>query len=261
MKVKSVVKYCINSMKKSIAIYYSIIISLFLLLVLLSKTTNARITLSGTEFSTVIFLFASGFSMFKENFYFTKSNNISRKTYFLGTILSMIQISAGMSFIDLILNRICNIFIKNPTMYDMGFTDYINDGTIMEITCIPADKIYPSSWIQSNSIGVLFNTFLFHMSLCLMLFALGFVITMIYYRCNKIMKVVVSTSPVILFIILNIYIYNYPNQVIKIGRSMEYILGINPNNVYPPIITFIVLFIAYTGVGYLAVRRMVIKEK
>ena len=64
-----------------------------------------------------------------------------------------------------------------------------------------------------------------------MLFALGFVITMIYYRCTKTMKVVVSFT-CNSFIILNIYIYNYPNQVIKIGRSMEYIPGINPNNVY-----------------------------
>ena len=110
MKLKSIVKYNLSSLKNSIIIYYSIFITVCVTSALLSK--NGNISSSGIELSSVIFIFVAGLNLFKENFYFMKSNNVSRKDFIYGTALSMIPVVVVMSIIDIILNRIYNIFIN-----------------------------------------------------------------------------------------------------------------------------------------------------
>jgi hypothetical protein len=252
MKAYKVAKYNINSLKKSVFIYYSIFIAVCIFLVILSKICYGNFGTSGTELSSAIFIFIVGLNMFKENFYFMKSNNVSRKSYFLGTVLSMLPIATLMSVIDIIINRVYSLFVKCPTNYDMIFTDF-NNGVNTTLAT--------SNWVQGNDIVTLFNTFLFQTSLYLMLFALGFVITMVYYKCNKLMKTVISISPVMLFILFSVLASNFPYAAGKLVEFLFYILGITPRNVYTAILTFIILFIALIVVAYLFVRKMIIKEK
>ena len=75
---------------------------------------------SGIEFSSMIFLFVLGLNSFKENFYFTQANNIPRVDYFKSLAITILPIALGMSIIDLIINRVYNIFVACPTMYDMA---------------------------------------------------------------------------------------------------------------------------------------------
>ena len=250
MQAKKVAKYNLSVMKKSMMIFYLIFISVCILIIVLSRVNEGNVSSSGLEISSAIFIFVAGLNIFKENFYFTKSNNISRKSYFLGTILSMIPIAGIMSIIDIVINRIYNLFIESPTIYDMGFTNF-NQINFM----------YTANWIQQNDIKALFETFLFQTSLYLMLFVLGFLITMIYYKCNKFMKKIISIIPVMLIILFNRCMYNNPIIAFKVSEFVQYILGINPINVYAPITTFIVSFIILAGIAYSLIRKMVIKER
>ncbi|WP_300379955.1 hypothetical protein [Clostridium sp.] len=250
MQVKKVAKYNISSMKKSIAIFYSIFISICILIIILSKSSEGNVSSSGLELSSAIFIFIAGLNLFKENFYFAKSNNVSRKSYFLGTILSMIPIVGIMSIIDIAINRIYNLFVKCPTNYEMIFTDY---------------RLYnffeDNAWIQQNDIKILLNTFLFQAAVYLMLFTLGFIINMIYYKCNKFMKTVVSVTPVMLIILFNILAFNFPYESKKIGKFLLYIFGFDTRNPYMAITTFIILFIILAAIAYSLIRKMVIKER
>ena len=103
-----------------------------------------RSTMSGMELSTVIFIFVCGLNSFKSNFYFAKSNGISRKTFIKGLLISIIPIALVMSIIDIIINRINNIFIKNPTLYDMS---------LWKLTWRCRKIFMNGSWIQSNSLS------------------------------------------------------------------------------------------------------------
>ena len=250
MQAKKIAKYNISSMKKSIIIFYSIFISICILLIIIAKSSGGNVSSSGVEMSSAIFIFIAGLNIFKENFYFAKSNNISRKSYFLGTILSMLPVAGVMSIIDMVINRIFNLFIKSPTNYDMIFTD-------LRFASLSTNL----SWVQSNNIKTLFNTFLFQASVYLMLFVLGFVINMIYYKCNKLMKTVVSIAPVMLIILFNIFAFNFPNVVQRVFKFLDYIFGINSMNPYAAITTFIILFIALAAIAYSLIRKMVIKER
>ena len=248
MKLKSIVKYNLNSLKNSIIIYYSIFITVCLLSAILSG--NGNISSSGLEISSVIFIFVAGLNLFKENFYFMKSNNVSRKDFLYGTALSMIPIALFMSIIDIIINRVYNIFIKCPTIYDMVYAN------------IGSGEWYNSiDWIQSNSIATLFNSFIFQASLCLASLALGFLITIIYYKCNKFMKIVISIAPVVLFTLLNIIGAVYTNISSNINKFLITIFGLNTHNSYAAVLTFLVSFIVFIGLARFLTRKAIIKQR
>ncbi|KLE16235.1 hypothetical protein [Clostridium sp. C8] len=247
MTIKSIIKYNISSLKNSIAIYYTIFITVCLASVFLSR--NGNISSSGIEISSGIFLFVAGLNLFKENFYFMKSNNVSRKDFLYGTAVSMIPVVLLMSIIDIIINRIYNIFMKCPTIYDMG---YANIGS--------GEWHNTINWVQSNSIGTLFNSFIFQASLSLAAISLGFLINIIYYKCNKFMKVVVSIIPVGLSILISMIGTAYPNIINNINKFIATIFGINNRNVYVAALTLIVSFIIFIAISRLLTRKAIIKQ-
>lgn len=265
MKAYKIAKYNINSLKKSVFIYYSIFIAVCMFLITLSKIDGIDLEISGMDVPSAIFIFIAGLNIFKENFYFMKSNNVSRKSYFLGTVLSMPPIAVLMSVIDIVTNRVYNVFVKCPTNYDMIFTDLSNNIDISKIFTGLNNSfditVVTSNWIQGNDIVTLFNTFSFQASLYLMLFTLGFVITMIYYKCNKIMKTVVSISSVMIFILFGVLVSNFPYVAGKLREFLFYIFGIYPRNVYIAILTLIILSIALVVIAYSLIRKMTIKER
>ena len=156
-----------------------------------------------------------------------------------------------MSIIDIIINRINNIFIKNPTFYDMAYGNSV--GYI--------SKIYDGSWVQSNSINTIFNTILFQFSLCLLAYVIGIVINMIYYRANKYVKVLVSAIPVAFIILKGNLSMRNPSLTLRINEFTNYIFGFNPSNVFACITTFLVFTVVLSGIAFLLIRKAVIKER
>ena len=248
MKSLKIAKMNIEGIMKSAIIYYSIFICIIIGLIAVS---DGRSTMSGMELSTVIFIFVCGLNSFKSNFYFAKSNGISRKTFIKGLLISIIPIALVMSIIDIIINRINNIFIKNPTLYDMSYGNLLGD----------VGRIHEGVWIQSNSLATIFNTILFQFSLCLLAYVVGIVINMIYYRSNKYLKVLVSVIPVV-FIIFNAnFSTKNPGLTMRINEFLDYIFGFNPVNVFACITTFLVLVVILSGVAFLLIRKAIIKER
>ena len=250
MKSLKVARMNIEGVMKSAIIYYGAFI--FILMVLISLYIfGGRVTMSGIEVSTVIFLFVCGLNYFKSNFYFAKSNGISRKTFIKGLLISSIPIALVMSIIDIIINRINNIFIKNPTLYDVSYGNLLGD----------VGRVYEGSWVQSNSLATIFNTILFQFSLCLLAYVVGIVINMIYYRSNKYIKVLVSVIPVALIILKGNLSIKNPSLAMRINEFFAYIFGFNPSNVFACITTFLVFTVVLSGIAFLLIRKAVIKER
>ena len=107
MKSLKIARMNIEGIMKATIIYYSIFICIIIALIAIS---SGIITISGVEISTAIFLFVCGLNSFKSNFYFAKSNGISRKTFIKGLLISSVPIALVMSIIDIIINRVNNIF-------------------------------------------------------------------------------------------------------------------------------------------------------
>lgn len=253
MKSLKVAKYNISNVKKSMIIYYCIFISVCIGLVTVNKFQDGMVSCSGLELSTVIFLFVAGLNIFKESFYFTQSNNISRKIYFKGMILSMFPITAVAAVIDVIINRVYNLFMNCPSNYDMMFTSLRDMDMVSSIAS--------SGWVQSNDIITLLNTFLLQFAVCTVIFAIGLAVSIIYYRCNKLMKVVVSIVPIVSIMLVNILAYTFTEAFSKVAVFIENIFGWNTQNPYTAMATLTVIFIAVIGIIYLLVRKAVIKER
>lgn len=252
MKCYSVAKYNISTIKKSMTIFYSIFIIVMTVILFLAKTyINEKGQTSGTEISTIIFIFVTGIVIFKESFYFSQSNNISRKTYFKGLILTIVPISAIASVIDIIINRIYNIFSTSPTIYDMAFTSFTDLGMNS------IEKIL----IQNNDILTLFNTFLFQFTIYTMIFTVGLTIALIYYKCNKLMKIVVSILPIIFIMLIDSLTTIFPGVFNKIELVMGNMLGVTTGNPYAPMATFMAIAIILSAVIYLLIKKAVIKER
>lgn len=248
MKSLKISKMNFEGIMKSAIIYYFIFICVVIGLIAVSKGT---IILSGIEISTIIFLFVCGLNSFKSNFYFAKSNGISRKTFIKGLLISSIPIALVISIIDITINRIINIFIKSPTLYDMSY------GSLLGYV----GNLYESNWIKINTFGNLFNNILFQFAFCILAYVAGIVINMIYYRSNKYLKVLVSVTPVIFFIFnINISMKN-PVLTMRINKFLDYIFGFNPSNVFACITTFLVFTVFLSGISFLLIRKAVIKEK
>ena len=250
MKSLKVARMNIEGVMKSAIIYYGAFI--FILMVLISLYIfGGRVTMSGIEVSTVIFLFVCGLNSFKSNFYFAKSNGISRKTFIKGLLISSIPIALVMSIIDIIINRINNIFIKNPTLYDVSYGNLLGD----------VGRVYEGSWVQSNSLATIFNTILFQFSLCLLAYVVGIVINMIYYRSNKYVKVLVSVIPVAFIMFSGNFSIRNSGLTIRVKEFFDYIFGFNPVNVFACVTTFLVFTVALWGIAFLLIRKAVIKER
>ena len=238
-------KYNIKSSLKSIIIFYCIFISV---IILISITSGKNSRFSGIEISSMIFLFVLGLNSFKENFYFSQANNIPRIDYLKSIVITILPIALVMSILDIILNRIYNIFAVAPTIYDLFYGDF------------PRVYDYAGVWIQNNSIQILIGTVTFLIALYILAFAIGLLITMIFYKCNKTMRILIFLSPIVIEAILGSVIYRFPQFGEKSGAFIDNILGISTQNSYICAITFICLFIITMCFVYMIVRRVVIKK-
>ena len=249
MKSLKVAKMNMEGITKSAIIYYCIFIFIIITMTVINTVGNA--TMSGIEISTIIFLFVCGLNSFKSNFYFAKGNGISRKIFIKGLLISSIPIALVMSIIDIIINRINNIFIKNPTFYDMAYGNLV--GIIGDI--------YNGAWTQSNSLSTIFNTILFQFSFCLLAYVVGIVINMIYYRSNKYVKVLVSVIPVAFIMFSGNFSIRNSALTIRVKEFFDYIFGFNPVNVFACVTTFLVLTVVLWAIAFLLIRKAVIKER
>jgi hypothetical protein len=253
MKHLKISKYYFIESLYAIKIYYAIFIGVLALLVFSSRSSGGNMHSSGLEFSTMIFSFIVGLDSFKSDFYFSQGVSISRKVFFKGLILGILPLTMMMSGIDLVLNRIYNIFVPSPMMFDMLYTAYRDTG-MMDY------RTLEFIWKQSNELPLLINTIIWQFALYTFVCLAGLLITLIYYRSNKLMRVVVSISPVI-FLMLMRSLGNYLTDFSGIiAKFMDNAFGYSSMNPYIAVFTFLVAGGILSALIYLLTRKAEIKE-
>ncbi len=251
MKELKFVKYQIFDTIKAIFIYYLIFILAMTSIIAISSNSSANVHSSGIDFATIIFLFVAGLNSFKSNFKFSMANNVTRKTFTKGLIIAVFPITLVMSVIDLIVNRIINIFMKCPSTFDMIY------GSFRKLNLFNNSEL----WVQTNDFYTLFGTIIWQFAVYSSIFILGILISLLYYRSNKFFKIVVSVAPVLLLIFIsnaNVVIVDSLN--IDIGKLIASAFGWNSLNPYTAVLSFTVIILAYSSLIYLLVRKAIIKE-
>jgi hypothetical protein len=228
-----VFKYQINDFWKAVIIFYSIIVSiLFAITALVSKNTE-NVSFGGFEIVTAIFLFVAGLNCFKANFKFMLANNVSRKGFYLGNTIALFSVAAFMALLDAILNIVVGLNLP-----------------------------YESVVMQLYKNNSFFAGFLWSFGLYSLFVCLGWLITMLYYSCNKLMKTVISIIP-----ILVIALFQYINWISGglEGRAVADFLNkamgfAYNNNVYVGALSLFIGADAIALICFLPLRNAIAKD-
>jgi hypothetical protein len=235
-KIWKVSKYQLRDLRLAMLIYYTIIALITLTMVIsyikVSQQPNANMSFGGFGFSSVIFLFISGLNCFKLNFKFMQANNISRKRFFIANTITLTLAAAFMAIIDVILNEVIILLIPYEGMFE-----------------------------QLYRLNNMFADFMWSFALLAFMASLGWLITMLYYKCNSIMKIAVSLSPIFVSILITMLNKITNGAITKaILNFFTAALGFSNNNPYAAVVSFTVGFAGAIGICYLLIRRMSIKD-
>ncbi|MFZ7121569.1 MAG: hypothetical protein ACOWWH_11555 [Eubacteriaceae bacterium] len=171
--ILKVTEYQLHEFKITVMIFYTIMFLLSLVTVLQTINITSGITVGGLEMSSAIFIFIVGLNCFKPSYKFMMANNVSRKRFYKGTTIALLISALFMSLIDAILYNVLARIIPYFGLREQLY----NNGNFL------SDLIW------------YFGVYSF-------LVCLGWLITMIYYRCNTIMKIIISISPVLIIFII-----------------------------------------------------------
>ncbi|HBG00506.1 MAG TPA: hypothetical protein DDW87_02885, partial [Firmicutes bacterium] len=106
-RVRSFVRYQLWDFRKAVLIYYAAIIAIALFMIAGRGDSTGQSGLSG---STIVFVFVIGLNCFRTSFLFSQANNMSRRTFFLATIASLLGLAVIMSLVDFMIDSVMNNF-------------------------------------------------------------------------------------------------------------------------------------------------------
>lgn len=235
--IYKVAKYQIHDFWKAVLIFYFIIILITFAVTATVSVNGENISFGGLEMATVIFMFIAGLNCFKSNFKFMLANNVSRKGFYIGNTIALVTVSAFMALVDAILNVILNnVFVLNIPY----------EGVVIQL-------------YRNNSF---FAGFLWCFGLYTLVVCFGWFVTMLYYRCNSYMKVVISFLP-----ILAITIFDHVDDISEglagravadlLNRSMGFAYN---NNVYIGALSLIIGAALIALICFLPLRNAIAKD-
>ena len=240
-KAKKVCKYQIETFIKPTIIYYLIFIAVIVVLSMLAGSSEGNFRSSGLELSTWIFIFVTALNSFKGPFYFSQANNVSRKSFYLGTLFYSVIVSLIIPVIDIIINRIYNLFVGCPMNYDMIY------GKVRDIAFFEG-----VSFKVDNSITSLLGNYLFLVGVLLVIFSIGVLITTVLFRLNKIGKYIAGGIIATLVMTSSFISESF---WINIGGLLSKIFGYESRNVYVGVTTLIVIYSICFVINYILQRK------
>ncbi len=237
MKLKQATLYRLNESKLPLMIFYLALGgSLLLSYTITLFFTAEEVTISGMEMSSLVFIFCMGLNAFKPFLKMFLQNGISRLTLYVSAIVSLLILSLLCALIDNLLTIVLSGQMNYRGLFGTIYQHHFIKDLLWTCTCY----------------------FMFS--------GLGFLITNLYYRMNKILKVLVSVSiPLLLFVGLPIFVVFSPsfNLWRIIWDFFLAAMGINlAANTFNPMIaigSFTLGAVILFALSYPLVRRATIK--
>lgn len=247
MKLRASLRYQLYSYLMPMAIFYGVIIGLNLISVVERITlSNIQISITGTDVSTLIFIFVLGLNSVRESFRMMAVNGRTRKTAFFSIALGTLIASAFMALIDMLIRPVFAPFFDNfNTLYDMLY------GRAQGVSGIFVEY----GWRVALYTGVALT---------------GVWITTLYYRMNKAGKIGVSVGvPAFLFFALPML--NSANDGIgraitavmnAIAAAIKYMFGFGGTVPVPAMFCLwgTILFLIAAGIFWVCIRRAPVRE-
>ncbi len=170
MNISASYKYELKTYRTPILVFLSIfiIIDVFAIvsnMISESTGTESIFRITGQDVSIIICLFVVGIVLFFENLKMTVQNGISRRSYFISKILSILSVSAICSVINLAITEIFGALISDNN-------------------CI-AEMLYREYFAEAGYIAGIFTNLLWSFAMCVTASLAGCFIAASIYRMPK----------------------------------------------------------------------------
>ncbi len=247
MKTRVAYRYQVSESYKSVIVFYCIIIAVYILTFVAALSFNrdgGSVSFTGgMDIASIIFLFVLGLCSLKENFCMLSQNGLSRKTIFIGWLLTAISMAIFMALADRLIATVAGLVgstMQNYTAVNLFEMSYKISGFPMYIANI-----------------------LFSFSLYLMIIMKGYFITNLFFRLSKIGKTLVAIIvPLFIFILYPALDFSMTGGEITkflIGVA-AYLLGHFNNLPWLAVITFLVGAGVFSLFAWLLMRKAVVRK-
>lgn len=250
MRAKAAIRYHINDYIKSIFVFYLTIslITAFFGVTATLLNESGHVTFGGVEAISAIFLFIMGLNSFKESFLMMLQNSVSRKTMFISRLISIVAASTLMAIIDrLIINAGKLVSKLNENILITGNYDIWFENRVEKLN------------VAAANLEAILITIFIHISVSL----LGYLITMAYYRMNKVLKIVVSIGvPTTVVILLPIFDHLlFDGKLFRtFYKVLTFIFGGENRNPYNLLFSCAIFIVVCSGLCWLLIRKAVEKK-
>lgn len=230
-QIRAFAKYQLSDNRDGVLGFYGILLTLaFIMIVTRGWDSSGQTSLSG---SSVVFIFVLGLNCFRTSFLFAQANNISRRSFYFATILALVGLAAILSLADFVLDSVMS---RYP--FYAGFFE----------------QIYQGPWIAK----LLWTTSLLTFSA-----SLGWMITMLYYRANTVVKVLLSISPIVAITLVS-YIHQRTGGAFgyRLLDLLTKVFGFSAEipNPYPAVATLALASLLIWGVNYLLMYKTPVRS-
>lgn len=247
MNIKASYWYQMLDHKKAILIYYFVLVCMITVNFLFSLFSPGIIIITGIEGVTAIFLFVAGLCSFKENFGMLLQNSFSRKSMFAGRLLTSVSIALIMALCDKVMIAVSNLLFAKQhfTLVDTFTQGYLQKHPDM------------------SSFAILVSSFLFSFTLYLSILAVGYMITLLFFRLGKSGKIAVGVGVPVIWCIFRPMVDDFFFQgrfTAAITAFLDSAYGISSGKVQNAIFTSIALFIAFSLIDWLLMKKAIVQK-
>lgn len=182
MKIKQMFRWTLEDCRYPLIILYSILMVLYTGFSILTFLLGGDVSFGSLSYSSTIMLFVLGITFCREGLRFSLANGISRRTFFISFLLSMSLLSA----IVMLLN----------SLFTLIFSNFLN----MQAELFAL--LYPGYWKTGNHVMDFLSNGFWTFLLSMLFIILGFFISGVYYRLNRITRILVSVIVPAFFILV-----------------------------------------------------------
>lgn len=234
-RILTVAKWQVRNSRKAIIIFHAILFGFVGFLAYMAWRFGGSVTTGGLDMNGFIFCFVLGLTSFKNTFKFTQANNVSRRSMFFASLISLPAIAAIMAIAYIIFNALLGLVIPHQ-------------GLLPQIYSVNA---WPINLLWSFGL----NTFAIF---------LGFLITLIYYRSNALQKTIVSISPFFLIFGL-VHLDGRTNgrlgdALVRFFRKAFGLVDLSNPNPYIALLSFLISAAIFAAFSFLLMRRAPIRD-
>lgn len=243
-------KYQMDGMKWPLIIFYIVIAALLVLMgvsMSLAVRQGTQFTVGGLEMASVVFIFVCGLNSFRSSFHMLSANGVSRKTMFVSFIAVLGAVAAGMAVIDSTVSMV----MRGIRNFGPGVGNY--HPAFMQMYGLT----------PNNAADV--ATGLLWMFCCYLAAGMtGFLITTLFYRMSKPVKLLVSIGvPVLLLFVwpivdLSLFQGAVSNAIIS---AIGWASGLSTGNPYMGVVSSVLVTLIFGGLSFAALRRAPVKAR